>query len=135
MHLFKQPISRARPRKGQGFRSTERRSSRCRLDIGRVVELSQYAGETRSISRRTQRIFPDSVTRRPATGNLVAAVRLAHWRRRGVSPVIHNARDVELPILRRAPTHFVTWGDGSSDEMCLGLTWIAPRMPEERSSI
>ena len=41
----------------------------------------------------------------------------------------------ELPILRRAPTHFVTWGDGSSDEMCLGLTWIAPRMPNEHSSI
>lgn len=41
----------------------------------------------------------------------------------------------ELPILRRAPSHFVTWGDGSSDEMCLGLTWIAPRMPDAHSSI
>jgi hypothetical protein len=35
----------------------------------------------------------------------------------------------ELPQLRRAPAHFVTWGDGSSDEMCLGLTWIAKALP------
>jgi hypothetical protein len=41
----------------------------------------------------------------------------------------------ELPTLRRAPAHFVTWGDGSSDEMCLGLSWIAPRMPDLHSSI
>jgi hypothetical protein len=27
----------------------------------------------------------------------------------------------ELPQLRRLPPHFVTWGDGSSDEMCLGI--------------
>jgi len=27
----------------------------------------------------------------------------------------------ELPQLRRVPPHFVTWGDGSSDEMCLAL--------------
>ncbi len=27
----------------------------------------------------------------------------------------------ELPQLRKRPPHFVTWGDGSSDEMCLAL--------------
>jgi hypothetical protein len=27
----------------------------------------------------------------------------------------------ELPQLRKLPPHFVTWGDGSSDEMCLAL--------------
>jgi hypothetical protein len=32
----------------------------------------------------------------------------------------------ELPQLRNVPPHFVTWGDGSSDEMCLGIiSWIA----------
>lgn len=32
----------------------------------------------------------------------------------------------ELPQLRRLPPQFVTWGDGTSDEMCLGiLSWIA----------
>jgi hypothetical protein len=35
----------------------------------------------------------------------------------------------ELPILRRVPPHFVTWGDGSTDEMCVGVTWTAPRLP------
>jgi Copper type II ascorbate-dependent monooxygenase, C-terminal domain len=29
----------------------------------------------------------------------------------------------ELPQLRKLPPRFVTWGDGSSDEMCLGLIW------------
>ena len=32
----------------------------------------------------------------------------------------------ELPALRKAPPHFVTWGDGSSDEMCLGLMQTVP---------
>ena len=32
----------------------------------------------------------------------------------------------ELPALRKLPPHYVTWGDGSSDEMCLGLMWEVP---------
>jgi len=32
----------------------------------------------------------------------------------------------ELPALRKLPPHYVTWGDGSSDEMCLGLMWQVP---------
>ncbi len=36
----------------------------------------------------------------------------------------------ELPILRKAPPHYVTWGDGSSDEMCLGLSWISATVSE-----
>lgn len=35
----------------------------------------------------------------------------------------------ELPALRKAPAHFVTWGDGSSDEMCLGLVMTVPSNP------
>lgn len=35
----------------------------------------------------------------------------------------------ELPALRKAPPHFVTWGDGSSDEMCLGLIQTVPLNP------
>jgi len=35
----------------------------------------------------------------------------------------------ELPALRKAPAHFVTWGDGSSDEMCLGLLQTVPLDP------
>ena len=36
----------------------------------------------------------------------------------------------ELPALRRAPAHFVAWGDGSSDEMCLGLMQTVPLDPK-----
>jgi hypothetical protein len=32
----------------------------------------------------------------------------------------------ELPSLRNLPPRFVTWGDGSSDEMCLGLVMTVP---------
>jgi Copper type II ascorbate-dependent monooxygenase, C-terminal domain len=41
----------------------------------------------------------------------------------------------ELPILRKAPPHFVTWGDGSTDEMCLGLVWTSASLPNPHSSL
>ena len=38
------------------------------------------------------------------------------------NPALHQL----LPILRRLPPRYVTWGDGSSDEMCLAiLDWVA----------
>jgi hypothetical protein len=37
------------------------------------------------------------------------------------NPAIHQL----LPALRRLPPRFVTWGDGSSDEMCLAIVqWL-----------
>jgi len=36
----------------------------------------------------------------------------------------------ELPVLRHVPPHFVTWGDGSTDEMCVGVTWTSPKLPD-----
>ncbi len=41
----------------------------------------------------------------------------------------------ELPALRKVPPHFVTWGDGSSDEMCLGLMWTSSSLPNTKSSV
>ncbi len=41
----------------------------------------------------------------------------------------------ELPILRKAPPHFVTWGDGSTDEMCIGLAWISSVLPDTHDSV
>jgi hypothetical protein len=41
----------------------------------------------------------------------------------------------ELPALRQLPPHFVTWGDGSSDEMCLGLMWTSTTLPHATSSL
>lgn len=35
----------------------------------------------------------------------------------------------ELPTLRKVQPHFVTWGDGSSDEMCIGLAWTSKVPP------
>jgi len=36
----------------------------------------------------------------------------------------------ELPALRKVPAHFVTWGDGSSDEMCLAIIQTVPPTSE-----
>ncbi len=41
----------------------------------------------------------------------------------------------ELPILRKVPPHFVTWGDGSTDEMCIGLAWTSRVLPNSHDSI
>ena len=41
----------------------------------------------------------------------------------------------ELPILRKAPPHFVTFGDGSSDEMCVGITWQTKSPPNLHDSL
>ncbi len=38
----------------------------------------------------------------------------------------------QLPLLRGVPAHFVTWGDGSSDEMCLGLMWTSQSLPNPK---
>lgn len=41
----------------------------------------------------------------------------------------------ELPSLRTTPPHFVTWGDGSTDEMCIGLAWTSAVIPNSRASL
>jgi hypothetical protein len=40
-----------------------------------------------------------------------------------------------VPLLRQLPPHFVTWGDGSTDEMCLGLVLTTPpdTVPESKA--
>jgi hypothetical protein len=46
-----------------------------------------------------------------------------------VSCTFDPTLDQKLPALRSLPPHFITWGDGSSDEMCLGLVWEVPLNP------
>ena len=41
----------------------------------------------------------------------------------------------ELPILRKAPPHFVTWGDGSTDEMCVDVVWTSATPPNSHDSV
>jgi hypothetical protein len=36
----------------------------------------------------------------------------------------------QLPQLRKLPPRYVVWGDGSSDEMCLGLISTVPMNPD-----
>jgi hypothetical protein len=41
----------------------------------------------------------------------------------------------DLPILRKAPPHYVTWGDGSTDEMCIGLAWSSSTLPNSHARV
>jgi hypothetical protein len=41
----------------------------------------------------------------------------------------------KLPLLRKVPPHFVTWGDGSSDEMCVGLAWTSASLPNRHDRL
>jgi hypothetical protein len=51
----------------------------------------------------------------------------------GITCTYDPARELQLPILRRVSPHFVTWGDGSTDEMCLGLILMTPPTGEPES--
>ena len=44
----------------------------------------------------------------------------------GITCTYNPQLQEELPILRKVSPHFVTWGDGSTDEMCLGLVLTTP---------
>ena len=44
----------------------------------------------------------------------------------GITCTYNPQLQEELPVLRKVPPHFVTWGDGSTDEMCLGLIFTTP---------
>ncbi len=41
----------------------------------------------------------------------------------------------ELPVLRKVQPHYVTWGDGSTDEMCVGVTWTSAVLPDSHESL
>ena len=51
----------------------------------------------------------------------------------GITCTYNPQLQQELPILRKVPPHFVTWGDGSTDEMCLGLILTTPPTAEAES--
>jgi len=40
----------------------------------------------------------------------------------------------ELPVLRKVAPHYVTWGDGSTDEMCVGVSWTSATLPNSHAS-
>jgi hypothetical protein len=45
----------------------------------------------------------------------------------GITCTYNPQLQEELPLLRKVQPHFVTWGDGSTDEMCLGLIFTTPQ--------
>ena len=52
----------------------------------------------------------------------------------GITCTYDPSREQQLPILRKVSPHFVTWGDGSTDEMCLGLVFMTPPNSEPEST-
>jgi hypothetical protein len=62
--------------------------------------------------------------------NLSSPVVMKPGDRVGVACTFDPTLAQELPILRKDPPHFVTWGDGSTDEMCTGLAWYSASPPD-----
>ena len=67
--------------------------------------------------------------------NLAAPVRVTAGEPVQVTCTYDPRLAQELPILRKAPPHFVTWGDGSTDEMCIGLAWISGVLPNSHDPV
>jgi hypothetical protein len=66
--------------------------------------------------------------------NLAKPIRVTSGEPLQVTCTYNPKLSQELPLLRDTPPHFVTWGDGSTDEMCLGLSWISPTLPNPHST-
>ena len=67
--------------------------------------------------------------------NLSSPIAVTSGQKVQVTCTYDPTRAQELPILRKAPSHFVTWGDGSSDEMCLGLAWTSSTIPNSHNHV
>lgn len=65
----------------------------------------------------------------------VAPIPVSHGERIQINCSYNPELAQELPILRKAPPHFVTFGDGSSDEMCVGVTWQTSSLPKSHDSL
>jgi len=66
--------------------------------------------------------------------NLAAPVRVSAGEPVQITCTYDPTLAQELPILRKVPPHFVTWGDGSTDEMCIGLAWTSSVLPRRSAS-
>jgi Copper type II ascorbate-dependent monooxygenase, C-terminal domain len=67
--------------------------------------------------------------------NLAAPIRVKPGDKLQVNCTYNPRLAQELPALRKAPPHYVTWGDGSSDEMCIGLAWTSATLPNTHDSL
>ncbi len=67
--------------------------------------------------------------------NLTTPIRVTAGEQLQVNCTYDPTLAQELPALRSTPPHFVTWGDGSSDEMCIGLAWISAKLPDSHASL
>ena len=67
--------------------------------------------------------------------NLARPVRVAAGEPVQITCSYDPKLETELPVLRRVPPHFVTWGDGSTDEMCVGVSWTSATLPNVHASL
>jgi hypothetical protein len=67
--------------------------------------------------------------------NLATPVRVTAGEPVAMTCTYNPSLEQELPVLRKVAPHFVTWGDGSTDEMCVGVTWTSATLPGSHSSV
>jgi Copper type II ascorbate-dependent monooxygenase, C-terminal domain len=86
------------------------------LGAGMKIVLNPGTAQARTLLNVTNYDFNDQ-----RAYTLKAPVQTQPGDRIGVTCTYNPTLRQELPQLRKLPPRFVTWGDGSSDEMCLAL--------------
>ena len=110
-------------------------------EILRVAAHMHLTGESMQVvldpgtpQARTLLNVPDYDFNDQAPYNLKTPVITAPGDSVSVSCTYNPSLDEELPLLRKVPPHFITWGDGSSDEMCLALVLSVAAPPGAQPS-
>ncbi len=67
--------------------------------------------------------------------NLTTPIRVRAHERVQITCTYNPALEQEVPILRKVSPHYVTWGDGSTDEMCIGLAWTSTVLPNPHATV
>ena len=90
--------------------------------LGQSESITLVSGSTRTVLAKTDHYnFDDQTTQAAPAGTMAHAGDKVE-----VSCTYDPTLRQELPSMRKLPARYVTWGDGSSDEMCLGTVgWVA----------
>ena len=90
--------------------------------LGQSESITLISGATSTVLAKVAHYNFDGQVSYPAPANTIAHA----GDKVQVSCTYDPTLRQELPSLRKLPARFVTWGDGSSDEMCLGtVAWVA----------
>ncbi len=99
------------------------------LGVGFTMVLNPGTPEARTVIK-----VPNYDFHHQRAYNLATPIRVSAGEQAQITCTYDPTMAQELPILRKAPSHFVTWGDGSTDEMCVNVVWTSATLPNSHNS-